>query len=158
MAPFIVPRETLAQCLKTYRGAAYATGGVLGMVDVPITVDDPMSTLPMVTLGGLNGATFAARAVDGTFPDWRRVMPTELGEYEFASLDAQYVLDACDAIMAFRNRKTTKAGFPAPWTRGDKPSIISDGEGGVVAVVMPRRDGPTQQTMQSALDWSRATY
>lgn len=79
------------------------------------------------TLGAVN-----FQPVDGTFPDYRRVIPAELsGE---PATFAPHVLGACYKALGVK-----RDGAPAIRTNGKGAAIIGDPESGVFCVAMPYR-------------------
>lgn len=135
-APVIIPNDLIDAALKQFTGE-FARGKTMGACDVSITVDGRAITIATPT-GQVSGLS-----LDGTFPEWRRVVPTgeSIGDYTPAVCNYQYIADACDAIVTARN-KTKKASMSHAIRvhyRGDSPAIVCDGEADVVVIVMPMR-------------------
>ena len=135
--PVIVPNETLDAAFKQFNGD-YARGKMLGNADVLITVKN--KTLTIATPSGQVSGT----ALDGNFPEWRRVVPTaeNVGEYVPAVCNYEYISDACDAIVIARNKtkKAAKEHAVKIYYRGEFPAIVHDGNADVFAIVMPMRN------------------
>lgn len=135
--PVIVPNELIDAALKQFTGD-YARGKLEGAADVFVTVDGRSITIATPT-GQVSGL-----ALDGRYPDWRRVVPTgEDGvlEYAPAVCNYQYIADACDAIVTARN-KTKKAAYEhgiRVHYRGEFSAIVTDGGADVLVIVMPMR-------------------
>ena len=133
----IVPNETIDAALKQFTGE-YARGKSLGAVDVTITIDETR-----VTIGTPTGSV-TGKAIDGRFPEWRRVVPTPdaVGEHVPAVLNTQYLADACEALSIARNLSKKAAGQHAIriHMRGEFPTIVTDNTIGVLALVMPMRN------------------
>ena len=138
VAPFIISNETLDAVLSQYKGD-YARGKRLGDIDVTLTVSDEMTVSFNTPIGLISG-----KPVDGTFPDYRRVIPKpdDVMTGKPAVFNQTYIYEAFDAILVARN-KTLKAasnyavkvfGF------GDSCGVVTDGSGGVVVIVMPIRN------------------
>jgi hypothetical protein len=136
-APVIVPIATIDAALKQFTGD-YARGKMLGAVDVVITID--ANTITIATpIGKVTG-----KALDGRFPDWRRVVPKaeDVGEQVPAVLNTQYLADACEALSIARNLSKKAADQHAIriHMRGEFPTVITDNTIGVLALVMPTRN------------------
>jgi hypothetical protein len=158
-APVIIPNDLLDAALKQF-GGEYARGKSLGAADVAVTVDGVQLTITTPT-GQVSG-----KALDGAFPDWRRVVPkgddhgcesAEGGKYhqfEFqpAVINWQYVTDACEALTIARNVPKAKAGQHAVRVhqRGEFPSIVCDADADVVVVVMPMRNNLSAEAPRNA--------
>jgi len=133
----IVPNETIDAALKQFTGE-YARGKSLGAVDVTVTIDDNHIAIGTPT-GSVTG-----KALDGRFPEWRRVVPKaeDVGEHVPAVLNTQYLADACEALSIARNLSKKAAGQHAIriHMRGEFPTVITDNTIGVLALVMPLRN------------------
>jgi hypothetical protein len=133
----IVPNETIDAALKQFTGE-YARGKSLGAVDVTVTVDESHLAIGTPT-GSVTG-----KALDGRFPEWRRVVPKaeDVGEHVPAVLNTQYLADACEALSIARNVSKKAAGQHAIriHMRGEFPTIVTDNTIGVLALVMPMRN------------------
>ena len=138
VAPFIISNETLDAVLSQYKGD-YGRGKRLGDVEITVTVSDEMTVSFNTPIGLISG-----KPVDGTFPDYRRVIPKpeNVMTEKPAVFNQTYIHEAFDAILVARN-KTLKAasnyavkvfGF------GDSCGVVTDGSGGVVVIVMPIRN------------------
>lgn len=133
----IIPNETIDAALKQFTGE-YARGKSLGAVDVTVTIDDNHIAIGTPT-GSVTG-----KALDGRFPDWRRVVPKaeDVGEQVPAVLNTQYLTDACEALSIARNLSKKAASQHAIriHMRGEFPTIVTDNTIGVLALVMPMRN------------------
>jgi DNA polymerase III sliding clamp (beta) subunit (PCNA family) len=133
----IIPNETLDAALQQFRGE-YARGKNLGGVEVKITIDGTHIAIDTPT-GSVTG-----KALDGTFPEWRRVVPKpeDIGEQVPAVLNTQYLADACDALSIARNISKKVAGQHAIriHMRGELPTVIADTTADTLALVMPLRN------------------
>jgi DNA polymerase-3 subunit beta len=133
----IIPNETIDAALKQFTGE-YARGKSLGTVDVTVTVDESHLAIGTPT-GSVTG-----KALDGRFPEWRRVVPTPdaVGEHVPAVLNTQYLADACEALSIARNLSKKAASQHAIriHMRGEFPTIVTDNTIGVLALVMPMRN------------------
>jgi DNA polymerase-3 subunit beta len=133
----IIPNETIDAALKQFTGE-YARGKSLGAVDVTVTIDESHIAIGTPT-GSVTG-----KALDGRFPEWRRVVPTPdaVGEHVPAVLNTQYLADACEALSIARNLSKKAAGQHAIriHMRGEFPTIVTDNTIGVLALVMPMRN------------------
>ena len=133
----IVPNETIDAALKQFTGE-YARGKSLGAVDVTVTVDGPHIAIGTPT-GSVTG-----KALDGRFPEWRRVVPKaeDVGEHVPAVLNTQYLADACEALSIARNvsKKAASQHAIRIHMRGEFPTVVTDNTIGVLALVMPMRN------------------
>jgi hypothetical protein len=133
----IVPNETIDAALKQFTGE-YARGKSLGTIDVTVTVDGPHIAIGTPT-GSVTG-----KALDGRFPEWRRVVPKaeDVGEHVPAVLNPQYLAEACEALSIARNLSKKAADKHAIriHMRGEFPTVITDNTIGVLALVMPMRN------------------
>ena len=143
----IVPNETIDAALKQFTGE-YARGKSLGGVDVKITIDGNHIAIGTPT-GSVTGT-----ALDGTFPDWRRVVPKpeDIGEQVPAVLNTHYLADACEALSIARNISKKGAGQHAIriHMRGEFPTVIADITGDTLALVMPMRNDLRAETARVA--------
>ncbi len=137
VSPFIIANETLDAVLSQYKGD-YARGKRSGDIDITVTVSDEMTVSFSTPIGLISG-----KPLDGTFPDYRRVIPKpeDVMTESPAVFNQTYIYEAFDAILIARN-KTLKAasnyavkvfGF------GDSCGVVTDGSSGVVVIVMPIR-------------------
>jgi len=135
--PVIIPNDLLDAALKQF-GGEYARGKALGAVDVAVTVDGVQLTITTPT-GQVSG-----KALDGQFPDWRRVVPKadDVATFAPAVLNWEYVMDACEALTIAANIGKAKAGQHATRVqqRGEFPAIVCSSNPNVMALVMPLRN------------------
>jgi hypothetical protein len=133
----IVPNETIDAALKQFTGE-YARGKSLGAVDVTVTIDESHLAIGTPT-GSVTG-----KALDGRFPEWRRVVPKPdaIGAQVPAVLNPRYLTDACEALSIARNLSKKAASQHAIriHMRGEFPTIVTDNTIGVLALVMPMRN------------------
>jgi hypothetical protein len=90
-----------------------------------------------------NGESYSAPAIDGTFPDWRRVVPDACNG-EIAQFNASYLHDFSKAAKIMGH--TIEA--PIVSHNGNSAALVdflggSDGVG--FGIIMPRRTGSTMQ-------------
>lgn len=146
-APVIIPNDLLDAALKQF-GGEYARGKALGAVDVAVTVDGVQLTITTPT-GQVSG-----KALEGAFPDWRRVVPKadEVATFAPAVLNWEYVTDACEALTIAANISKAKAGQHATRVqqRGEFPAIVCDADADVVVVVMPMRNNLSAEAPRNA--------
>ena len=135
--PVIIPNDLLDAALKQF-GGEYARGKALGAVDVAVTVDGVQLTITTPT-GQVSG-----KALEGVFPEWRRVVPKadEVATFAPAVLNWEYVMDACEALTIAANIGKAKAGQHATRVqqRGEFPAIVCSSNPNVMALVMPLRN------------------
>lgn len=98
---------------------------------------------------GAAGATFNAKEADGTFPDWRRVVPQSVSG-ELAQFNPEYLTDAREALATYRGFKADKLAFHVAHN-GASPSICTTNCDDAIVVVMPLRDmGAADATSRAA--------
>jgi hypothetical protein len=145
--PVIIPNDLLDAALKQF-GGEYARGKALGAVDVAVTVDGVQLTITTPT-----GQVFG-KALEGVFPDWRRVVPKadEVATFAPAVLNWEYVMDACEALTIAANISKAKAGQHATRVqqRGEFPAIVCDTDADIVVVVMPLRNQMSAEAPRNA--------
>jgi len=133
----IVPNETIDAALKQFTGE-YARGKSLGAVDVTVTVDESHLAIGTPT-GSVTG-----KALDGRFPEWRRVVPKPdtIGAQVPAVLNPRYLTDACEAITIARNlsKKAAEQHAMRIHMRGTDSTIVADSGADVLVVIMPLRN------------------
>lgn len=156
-AHVILPRDLVGRALKAYTGP-YKRGGKLGDVEVPVTITaDAAGKPPTITVGLPDNGTVSGPAIDGVFPDWRRVLPRwdSLGDATIAQCNQVYALAAHDAIACFRNHpKLTDKNASICYQRGTGPSVFCDAEPGIVVIVMPMRMPDPLQPARDACAWA----
>lgn len=127
-APVIVPLELLKRIKIVRKASDVATITLTGDgVDRKVAID-------------YAGGTVAANAIDGVFPDWRRVIPQSEPNGVACQFQAQY-LDAFRDAMAILSGGKSDAQ-PRVAHNGDNPAIVDLGEAGAVqafGVLMPYR-------------------
>ena len=146
-APVIIPNELLDAALKQF-GGDYARGRSLGTVDVLVTVDGMQLTITTPT-GQVSG-----KALDGQFPDWRRVVPKpdEVATSTPSIINWEYIATACDAITIAANVPKAKAGQHAVRVqyRGELPAVVCGANTDVLVIVMPLRNDLHAEAPQTA--------
>lgn len=143
----IIPNETIDAALKQFTGE-YARGKSLGAVDVTVTVDESHLAIGTPT-GSVTG-----KALDGRFPEWRRVVPKPdaIGAQVPAVLNPRYLTDACEAITIARNlsKKAAEQHAMRIHMRGTDSTIVADSGADVLVVVMPLRNDLHSETVAVA--------
>ena len=123
-APFIVPRDA---CEVVCKG-----GKRMSESWVTISIDGPTMRLRRD-----DGLSVECSAIDGKFPEWRRIIPTRSDEERgAANFNPQYIMDASKAASELGSR------FAYPFIRhnGDGPALVSfEGIDNFAAVIMPVR-------------------
>ena len=117
---FIVPTDVLRACK--------------GKNDVVVTFDDQTK---MVTVAILNG-TFYANEINGTFPDYRRVINWPHGEFTGnPAVNPDYLADCKKQAMLMAGQKSPAPNFI---TFGENNNVLVDiGVPEFIGVVMPVR-------------------
>jgi DNA polymerase-3 subunit beta len=127
-APVIVPLELLKRIKIVRKASDVAT--------ITLTGDGADRKVAIDYAGG----TVAANAIDGVFPDWRRVIPQGEPNGVACQFQAQY-------LDAFRDAMAILAGGkgdaqPNIAHNGDNPALVDLGDAGAVqafGVLMPYR-------------------
>ena len=122
---FIMPNELADNMLKAV-GKKY-------LYDT-VEVSYAAGTIQVKTVNGI----FSSAAVDGTFPDWRRIIPRAVSG-EAAQYNPQYLADAREAFALYQEFKADKTGFKVAYN-GLSPCICTTGNDTILIVVMPIRD------------------
>lgn len=146
----IVPTETLDAAFKQFTGE-YGRGKHNGTAEVSFSVDGRTITIE-TPLGFLAGT-----AIDGVFPDVRRVVPSQAGQSVTSGFNGRYLADASEALSIYRNVAAKQKHGVIVHSRGTDSAIVTDGRDGALVVVMPMRIESGQGTAQSALDWFHDT-
>lgn len=133
---WIVPRE-LFEAVKPIKANKTA---------LPITVHLGEGENPDVSVQGLT--TAAGKAIDGQYPDWRRVIPaTTTGEA--AQFDPRLIARLSAACKAL------DVDVPHIHHNGTGPAVVGGLAGGL-AIVMPWRTGTSFETPTLTVpDWAR---
>ncbi len=137
----IIPRDAIAAALK-----------LAGKACDFVTVTESAIQLD-------SGASVAYTPIDARYPDWRQVMPRgeRIGDQAPATYAPEYIADAIAAVNVARGRAPSKwAGKVAVYQRGNDAAIVSDGENGVIALVMPQRTNVARDDIAHAMDDAHA--
>ena len=125
---FIMPNTLIDNVLKAI-GKKYLYDEV--------EVSYASGTIQIKTANG----TFSSGAVDGKFPEWRRVIPqTVTGEV--AQFNPQYLADAQEALAIYQGLKPLNLIFKVAHN-GDSPAVCTTGDDSVLVIVMPLRADAT---------------
>ena len=93
MPDVIVPRKCVAELLKLLEEA----------LDTNVLIDLSASKIRF-TLGGENGVVLTSKLIDGTFPDYTRVIPT--GNDKLLRLDPKSFYQGVDRVATIATEKT----------------------------------------------------
>jgi len=132
LAGIIIPRDTIAQASK-------AAGKSRG---VHITVDRDMLGQWWITYGN---ARVAFAPVDGSFPDWTRVVPQAPDALVAAHYDHLYLTALGRMAQALHDGKKSASTMFRLHQNGDNPALVTfaSSDGGILtnccAVLMPIR-------------------
>jgi DNA polymerase-3 subunit beta len=98
-------------------------------------------------------STIAFEAIDGTFPDWRRVVPEET-----SGKTAQFNGDYLASFKKVARLAGAENTVPGVYHNGDGPALIDLGiiEHDYVACIMPMRCSATHQKISYRPDWVKA--
>lgn len=132
----ILPLALVQQVIKAAKKAA--------LVEVEI-LEGKVS----MTVGG---ATFGGALVDGTFPDYRRVIPTETSG-EMAQFDLALLERAYAGVAAFYGVKPNMLRLEH---NGPAPAVVWDAyDIGAVGVIMPMRSDAKAEELSARLKWAK---
>ena len=125
----IVPREIMEAALKSL--------GKKGRDSQNLSVEVIGAKVTVLTVGG---ASFAGQLIDGSFPDYRRVLPVSSFDQSQAVISG-YLIDRFDRSAAIWAGKPVGSMFCTYRTRTDSAALVSLGaDDEAIGVVMPRRD------------------
>lgn len=80
------------------------------------------------------------RAVDGTFPDWRRVLPKEAGSLKPVTLSCRYIGDFAALGKQLQGRHGGGASLAIHATDPAEPALVKfEGVNHIVGILMPMR-------------------
>ena len=122
---FIMPNTLIDSALKAV--------GKRPLYDT-VEVSYADNTIQVKTANGI----FSAPAVDGTFPDWRRIVPQSVSG-ELAQFNPQYLADAREALATYQGFKTDKTAFHVAHN-GTSPCVCTSNCDDALVIVMPMRD------------------
>lgn len=126
--PVIVERDSADRIVKQAKKSLRDGWAIIVSVDEDNTV----------RLHDVNsGATFSAKAIDGKFPDYERVIPTKpdgtVGQYNLG-----YLADTRKALALYQGRDVDRT-FPHIAHNGLGPCLVTDDSATALCVVMPVR-------------------
>jgi hypothetical protein len=131
-APFIIPLDLIKK-IKIVKKSGY-------IGTITINKDkDPEKRTPHVSIE-YAGATISGFAIDGIFPDWRRVIPRNEPSSIPSQYQAQYIEEFRDAMIVLAGGKTDAQ--PRIAHNGNNPAIVDLGDNGRLqsfGVIMPYR-------------------
>lgn len=173
---FAAVKDTRYYLLGIYctAGKVIATDGhVMGVFDAPGAAGDVILPLALVQqvikaakkaalveveiLEGkvsmtVGGATFGGALIDGTFPDWRRVIPTETSG-EMAQFDLALLERAYAGVAAYYGVKPNLLRLEH---NGPSPAVVwHPGNIGAVGVIMPMRSDANAEELNARLRWAK---
>lgn len=134
----ILPLALIQQVLKAAKKA--------GLVEVEI-LEGKVS----MTVGG---ATFSGALIDGTFPDYRRVIPTTApSEGATAQFDLALLERAYAGVAAYYNVKPNVLRLEH---NGPAPGVVwHPGDIGAVGIIMPLRSNANAEELSARLRWAK---
>lgn len=123
-----------------------------------IKIDRKEEDSVLSSLGGRmwiikKGLSTIFEAIDGTFPDWRRIIPEETN-----GKTAQFNGDYLASFKKVGQLAGVKNTVPGVYHNGDGPALIDLGvmEHDYVACIMPMRCSATHQKISYRPDWVKA--
>jgi len=138
--PFIMPNDHADNVLKACKGKnapAVLTFTLDGSDWITVTVGEQK---------------FTAKKIDGIYPTYRQVIPQSVSG-DIAAINLEYLADAQKAISTFRGHRGKSVHPVRVFHNGKASAIVSDGQLGVMVIVMPiRYDGTTDAT--EILKWA----
>lgn len=127
--PFILSRDTCLQAIKM-------TSKRNNSLEVEI---DGEGKQRRIQLRASTGALVMGLEVDGTYPHWRRVIPTKCS-LQVSQYDAEYLEQLQAAFMLVLD--TTKKCLPAVIHNGEcGAALVLNGNENVIGIIMPVRTG-----------------
>ena len=126
---FIIPADMVKHCLK----AKAARHDRNPQITLHFSNGKVEAVLP-------DGSTFAAPAIDGTFPDYRRIIQqcvSGKSDIEAAIYNPRYVLDAMDALETYADHKGSDPIGTGIRQLGSRVGVLTWGD--FLAMVMPMR-------------------
>lgn len=96
------------------------------------------------------GDIILSKAVDGQYPDWRRVVPTTVTG-EWAPINPRYVLDAMESANIAAQISKADCWAAAVATNGFAGALLQVPSAGFFAVLMPMRDEYPSKTLDPEL-------
>lgn len=135
---FILPLALVQQVIKAAKKA--------GLVEVEV-----LEGRASMTVGG---ATFGGALVDGTFPDWRRVIPATVpNEGATAQFDLALLERAYAGVAAFYGVKPNMLRLEH---NGPAPGVVWNPDDiGAVGVIMPMRSDANAEELNARLRWAK---
>lgn len=154
----IIPKDTVSALFAAYKGAHYSPIGSGGSMPVTVSVQWENRTESGVLHYGEVRASIVvpsgvltfipANITLGRYPDYVRVIPQSIGDYEFSTLNPEYVADALAALAAVAGIKPGKTPVSV-YTRGTDSAIVPGYECAdypALAVIMPQRGDSLDKT------------
>ena len=134
----ILPLALVQQVLKAAKKA--------GLVEVEI-----LEGRASMTVGG---ATFSGALIDGTFPDYRRVIPATVpSEGATAQFDPALIERAYAGVAAYYGVKPNMLRLEH---NGPAPGVVwHPGDIGALGVVMPMRSDANAEELAARLRWAK---
>lgn len=132
----ILPLALVQQVLKAAKKA--------GLVEVEI-----LESRVSMTVGG---ATFSGALVDGKFPDYRRIIPTETSG-EMAQFDLALIERAYAGVAAYYNVKPNALRLEH---NGLAPAVVwNPNDIGALGIIMPMRSDANAEELTARLRWAK---
>lgn len=132
----VLARDFQPQIVRLSKDALKACKAGRGEDDRHLVANDLSSPLH-ITREGEAVAIAPDWRVDGTFPDWRRIVPSlHFEPGETLAFDTAYVNDFGNAAKALTRRRDAFAAFTG---RGDGPLLVNLGVNHAFGVLMPIR-------------------
>lgn len=122
----IIPNETIK--------AAKITGKARAFPAATLKVDGTRCELELPYQGGI-----VFTPVDGTFPDWRRVVPWNVASQG----ESGFQIDPRILVKLWKAGDLIDSPYPTLAMNGGAPALVRFDDENAFGVVMPRRCGPT---------------
>ena len=138
--PFIIPSSAINKAIKNIPKSKDTRG--LPILEKVAIGETPENTITLQTTDLDTTDNVKTKAVDGKFPDYRRVIPTlgEVGGYDKkVGLNAHYMIEALQLMINFADEKSKMVTFHM---KDENHSIVltcENEETKTTCVVMPMR-------------------
>jgi len=130
----ILSREMIERVLKGL------TARTITYTEVQVSIVEESHACPVASLT-VNGATFTEKPIDGTFPDYPRIIPAKASG-ELAVYNPDYLVDARDALALYATGSAKSLALNLAYN-GNGPGVVSrhDCDRAIVVVMPLRTDG-----------------
>lgn len=108
--------------------------------------------VPSAIIDDVTSVTNGSTIIDGTFPDWRNVLPKGDGEADVACFDGRYISDFGDISTGVAELFGSHNIMSIYSHDAGSPALIRFGDAPLFGVLMPRRKAPGDD-LRAMPDW-----